>query len=356
MLNTLKLLINRFRPKREIEHKLVAPEACHDSQPRKNMLVKVSSYEIRQPLDEELHASDVTARQRDREYMDKWFNRGELTNSGSHRIAEFERRMEETPSADFEFIEALPAQEDMLMAFAKPEFDLFEEEKISLSGVFLRVDPNEDFDEQYSMPLLPMYRTNDDLIILDQAPLCSEEFNLNCSIDHEFSTTMPALKTLVQELSGDDSTLEETLQDLIAVPKSMIPAPTPAFIQVPSAVVEERKIKIDPSALFEEWIKEEVFDASTSENPAAFATSEPASCEAESVELDSAEIVSTEIVSESPSIQNTARTGRKSNVKLMTKPTNEAYWSESDRLTRFGRRKTSASCSSTRLKALPQIA
>lgn len=363
MLNTLKLLVNRFRPKRETEHKLVVPEPVtnqNDESLVRSAHTQLVPYgyfdtiENRQRVNEELHTSDVANRQRERVHMNKWFNRGELTNSGSFRIAEFERRMDEIPFEADQFIEALPAQEDMLMAFAKPEFDLFEEEKISLSGVFLRVDPNDDFDEQYSVPLLPMYKSTDDVITLDGAQSQIEEFNLNFSVHQESSGSYPALKTLVQEIACDDDTLEITLQELIAVPKSIIPAPIPAFIQVPSAAIdEERKVRIDPSALFEEWMKADAFDA-----PAAA----PVVLE-QSVSETFEVVVSTEAVAIDETIKSsevekagTSISTTKSNVKLVFKPNHDEYWSQSDRLTRFGRRKTSASCSSTRLKALPQIA
>ncbi len=373
MLKTLKLLVNRFRPKRETENKLVVPDPAtkqNDESLVRSAHTQLVPYgyfdtiENRQRVNDELHASDVANRQRERAYMNKWFNRGELTNSGSFRIAEFERRMDESAYEPDAFIEALPAQEDMLMAFAKPEFDLFEEEKISLSGVFLRVDPNEDFDEHYSVPLLPMYKSNDHVIILDAASSDVEEFNLNFSVDQESSGSYPALKTLVQEIACDDDTLEITLQELIAVPKSMIPAPVPAFIQVPSSsssVDDARKVRIDPSALFEEWMKEEAFDAAVAPTGATVEVEQPVNETFEAVVSSEVEpeTVSIDETIESSEIEKAARISTstsKSSVKLVSKPNNDEYWSQSDRLTRFGRRKTSASCSSTRLIALPQIA
>jgi hypothetical protein len=194
--------------------------------------------------------------------------------------------------------------------------------------------------------------------MLDEAPSCMEDFNLNFSVeDDESSTAFPSLKSLVQEISCDDSTLEETLQDLIAVPKSMIPAPVPAFIQIPSAAVEDGKVnRIDPSALFEEWNSDEVFDAASSLIPSTLAV-EATSCEVAPASIDSTEIVSSNVEIESTSTETVnSRANTRANVKLVVKSNIDEYWSQSDRLTRFGRRKTSASCSSTRLKALPQIA
>lgn len=130
-----------------------------------------------------------------------------------------------------------------------------------------------------------------------------------------------------------------------------LPEAIPAFIPIASPVVEERNVrKIDPSALFEDWTSDQVFDPTNSDTLSTFASGLTA--EATTSELASSETTSTEIVSESTS---TPTTNTKSRVKLVTK-NNDAYWSESDRLTRFGRRRTSASCSSTRLRALTQIA
>jgi hypothetical protein len=387
MLNTLKLLVHRFLPKSEIEHIESSQNVSTDNDhktisapsPLDGEISESNNFDIhviRQRVNSELHSIDKSARQRDRALMDKWFNRGDPTNSGSFQLAELQRRLEEISQGEHEVIEALPAQEDILMAFSKPEVDLFEEEKITLSGVFMRVNPNEDFDEQYSMPLIPMFSSNEHIettkqvIMLDEHESLHEEFNLDFKVEETHS--VPALETLIEEISFDEIAIEETLQELISDSMPItIPIPVPAFVPCPApeAEAQERHMsKIDPSKLFEEWTSEISFDPEDMQAASAFSANMTVSLSASPLpacvvisEQVSFEPIKTEVVSSTDKAVNEVTTeaamtaAAKPEVKLVAKHS-DAYWSESDRLTRFGRRRTSASCSSTRVRALTQIA
>lgn len=355
MLNTLKLLVNHFRPKTQKDQAgIKTPQGSNketEQAEHREKLVHVRNHmneltttnafdinAVRQKVHEDLRTSDLNARQKDRASMNKWFNKCDLTDSGSFDITAFQRRMEEMARAEEEvFMEALPAQEDMLMAFGKPEHDFFESEKISLSGVFFLVNPNEDFEEEYSTPLLPMYHCNDEAAsvcheILDEVPIVCEEFDLNFSV-------------------------EETYEELIA---DAIPSPIPAFIPVSheeeTSALERPAVKIDASILFEEWLNQESFDPLSVENAG--------NAMIDSVTETALDAVSDEVLVEVNNLINsqfkeTSETNLAANVKpsgRRSQKTSAGYWAESDRLTRFGRRKTSASCSSSRLPALTQIA
>jgi len=355
MLNTLKLLINLFRTKAQTHpagfNTQQGPKKETEQSDHREKLVHVRNHmdeltttnafdinAVRQKVHEDLRTSDLNARQKDRASMNKWFNKCDLTDSGSFDITAFQRRMEEMARAEEEVsIEALPAQEDMLMAFGKPEHDFFESEKISLSGVFLSVNPNEDFEDEYSTPLLPMYHCNDEAVpncheIVDETPIVCEELDLNFSV-------------------------EETYEELIA---DAIPSPIPAFVpvsQVEETLAPERPtVKIDASILFEEWVNQENFDPLAVDNARDSII--------DSVAEAALDAVSDEVLFEVNSLLN-SQCKETSEIKLAandkpgatkTRKTSTKYWAESDRLTRFGRRKTSASCSSTRLPALTQIA
>jgi hypothetical protein len=388
MLNTLKRLMRRFSPKTEIDHQVIAPTGtqqknCEEPVKYLPAVIQANSFEVSQRISDELHSSDISARRRDRAYMDKWLQRGELTNSGSFRIAEMQQRMEEFYEREDELIASLPAQEDILLAFSKPELDLFGNDKLSLSGVFLKVDPNEDFDEQYTTPLLPMYNAGrnasaDRSILLGESSSPSENYDLNFAPDVN-SAEIPTLKTLLDEISIEDSTLKETLEELIKVVNPVtLPEPVPAFIKCDdhSAGLETRQLsKIDPSALFEEWTNDLKFEpAACAATPSSDSVSSESvsfdSDSIESVKSDSLESISSEAAKFTPTEIDCTATLEVETItdqtavdmtalKLVTNPTlslvekqSASYWSESDRLTRFGRRKTSGSCSSTKSKVI----
>jgi len=340
--------MNRFRPKNEIDDSATAQvnqtenetkttEEATTVKPAAPATNPFDDESLRKRISNELRSSDVSARQRDREFMNKWFQRSELTNSGNFNLVELQRRLDELGDSDVEFIPSLPMQEDVLMAFSKPEVDLFEEEKISLSGVFLKVDPHEDFDEFYSVPLLPMYNS------VEETPLYmppSHEDNLSCETDPVFADNthsgIPCLNSLIEEISVDESIVEEALEELNAfVATSTIPAPVPAFIKCepPVSDADQRPTRmIDPSALFEEWNRDSDVEPMFAETPCV------------EIEIEEVQIQA----------KPKKKRAKKSKAKVVS-PKSE-YWSESDRLNRFGRQKTTASCSSTRLPALHQIA
>lgn len=99
-----------------------------------------------------------TSRKKTKEAMNKWFMRDDQVDTGSFCAIDFEHRMKEVYSEDIERpLEPLPAVEDTFMAFSRAEYDLFDEDRSTLSGVHYKVDLREDFEETYTMPLLPMY-------------------------------------------------------------------------------------------------------------------------------------------------------------------------------------------------------
>lgn len=358
MLNTLKVLVNRFRLKTQVQ-----PTGSSTSQGAKTeqlehreKLVNVRNHmdeltttnafdinAIRQKVHDELRASDVSARQKDRASINKWFNKCDLTDSGSFDITAFQRRMEEMERAEEEvYMESLPAQEDMLLAFGKPEHDFFESEKISLSGVFLRVNPNEDFEDEYSTPLLPVYHCNDDAVpaehvnLLDQEPIVRDEYDLNFSVEE----TSEELTVDAQASSSPDSMPLSAIEDKSSMEKS--------------------RSKIDPSVLFVERFSAETFDLSAFQNAAEtiidLATDAAMEAVSEEVLTEASNLLAEENAAiDEPVSNSSVKSASKSNSRSGAKPS-DSYWAESDRLKRFGRRKTSAFCSSTRLNALTQIA
>ncbi|MBX9671703.1 MAG: hypothetical protein K2X93_29210 [Candidatus Obscuribacterales bacterium] len=382
MLNTLKLLVHRFRPKMETGRNEAARN-CQDSDQAapcnhgigtSSIDDQIEANEIRKKAYSELHLSDVTARQRERLHMDKWFNRGELTNSGSFNIAEFQRRMEETDIVEPLIIEALPAQEDLFMAFSKPDVDLFEEEKMTLSGIFQRINLNEEVEETdrpFSTHTARRAKRK------NLAPSVEDCSNLDFSLDGPSNSIAdtPCLNMLRNDIYQDDLKLEETLQELIDA--------TPAQNRMEH--VESRTVsKIDPSALFEDWGDSSVFNAAPDPVASLTESTEEISFDPALIDLtiyepplspnsltdttESAGTIDQEIASVDLSIELLNGSSEdiadwnettledlphiviKQNVKMTSKP-KDAYWDQSDRLSRFGRRRTSASCSSIRLKA-----
>lgn len=355
MLNTLKLLVNHFRPKTQIRTTGSTSKKSKETEQleHREKLVSVRNHmdeltttnafdvnAIRQKVHEDLRASDVSARQKDRASINKWFNKCDLTDSGSFDITAFQRRMEEMTRAEEEiYMEALPAQEDMMLAFGKPEHDFFENEKISLSGVFLRVNPNEDFEDEYRTPSLPVYHSNDDAVPkneteLVEEPIVCEEYDLSVSVQETSEGLIPDAMSLPALESNSVSIVGDA-------------APTKRY-----------ECKIDPSILFVERFTEACFDLSSVKD----ATDVIIECFAdEALEALSEEVLakaSSLLVETSAPVEglnHDAKRVSKTKANSIAKPA-EKYWTESDRLKRFGRRKTSAFCSSTRLPALTQIA
>ncbi len=383
MLNTLKLLVHRFRPKMETGRNEAAQNSQDSDQATpynhgigtSSIDDQIEANEIRKKAYSELHISDVTARQRERLHMDKWFNRGELTNSGSFNIAEFQRRMEETDVVEPTIIEALPAQEDLFMAFSKPDVDLFEEEKMTLSGIFQRINLNNEEVEETDLPFST--HTARRAKQKNLPPSVEDCSYLDFSVDGPSNSIAdtPCLNMLRNDIYQDDLKLEETLQELIDA--------TPAQDRMER--VESRTVsKIDPSALFEDWGDSSVFNAAPEAVASLTESIEEISIDPALIDLtiyepplspksltdtnESEGTIDQEITSVDLSIELLNGSSEDiadwnettledlppvvitQNVKMTSKP-KDAYWDQSDRLSRFGRRKTSASCSSIRLRA-----
>jgi hypothetical protein len=108
------------------------------------------------------NAELVTTRKKTQEAMNKWFFKDDQTDTGSFNAMAFESRIKEVFCDTVERpLEPLPDVEDTFMAFSKDEYDLFDSNQSSLSGVHFKVDPFEDFDETYSTPLLSMSTEGD---------------------------------------------------------------------------------------------------------------------------------------------------------------------------------------------------
>lgn len=110
------------------------------------------------------NAELVTTRKKTKEAMNKWFAKDDQVDTGSFNAVQFESRIKEVFCDTVERpLEPLPAVEDTFMAFSRNEYDLFDEDRSSLSGVHYKMDPREDFDETYSMPALPMFAKDDQI-------------------------------------------------------------------------------------------------------------------------------------------------------------------------------------------------
>lgn len=138
------------------------------------------------------NAELVTSRKKTKEAMNKWFFKDDQTDTGSFNPVAFESRIKEVFCDTVERpLEPLPAVEDTFMAFSKAEYDLFDSDRSSLSGVHFKVDPFEDFDETYSTPALPMYAADD----MDFSPV--KPFDQEDTIPPDEHDDVPAINFAV---------------------------------------------------------------------------------------------------------------------------------------------------------------
>lgn len=141
----------------------------------------------------------VTTRKKTKEAMNKWFFKDDQLDTGSFNAIAFESRIKEVFCDTVERpLEPLPAVEDTFMAFSKSEYDLFDTESSSLSGVHFKVDPFDDFDETYSTPALPMFASDE----IDFNPLPSDQEDTIPPDEHDdvpainFAVNNPMIKVL----------------------------------------------------------------------------------------------------------------------------------------------------------------
>ncbi|MGD9684481.1 MAG: hypothetical protein AB7W16_25235 [Candidatus Obscuribacterales bacterium] len=131
---------------------------------RQDHLTSTSNLDItsvRRRITQEVETRDVvTTRLRDRNAIGKWFGREDQEQSGNFDAIDFNNRIAERQVAHnaADILDPLPAMEDSFMAFSKPEEDLFEENRLSLSGVHYSVDPMDEMEEGFAaLPLFGEY-------------------------------------------------------------------------------------------------------------------------------------------------------------------------------------------------------
>lgn len=128
---------------------------------RQDHLTSTSNLDItsvRRRITQEVETRDVvTTRLRDRTAIGKWFGKEDQEQSGNFDAIDFNNRIAEREVARSaaEILDPLPAMEDSFMAFSKPEEDLFEENRLSLSGVHYSVDPMDEMEESFAA--LPLF-------------------------------------------------------------------------------------------------------------------------------------------------------------------------------------------------------
>jgi len=128
---------------------------------------------VRRRMTGEVNVAEVSnLRSKNRQAVNKWFNREESTETGSFNAVDFDRRLKEVHyETDENPIGALPAVEDSFIAFSRQDDNLFYEESVSLSGMHFKVDPLDDLDDTSARrPALPMFGPKEEI---DFAPTTS---------------------------------------------------------------------------------------------------------------------------------------------------------------------------------------
>lgn len=128
---------------------------------------------VRRRMTSEISLDEVsTVRSKNRQAVNKWFNREEIVDTGSFNAVDFDRRLKEVYYETEENpIGSLPAVEDSFIAFSRQDDNLFYEESVSLSGIHFKVDPLDDLEDTSARrPALPMFGPKEEI---DFAPTTS---------------------------------------------------------------------------------------------------------------------------------------------------------------------------------------
>lgn len=155
---------------------------------------------VRRRMTSEVNLAEVSnLRSKNRQAVNKWFNREECTETGSFNAVDFDRRLKEVHyETDENPIGALPAVEDSFMAFSRQDDNLFYEESVSLSGIHFKVDPLDDLDDTSARrPALPMSGSKEEI---DFAPTTSfapeEDVTDEVSEEVQITSSNPMLQVL----------------------------------------------------------------------------------------------------------------------------------------------------------------
>jgi hypothetical protein len=158
---------------------------------------------VRRRMTSEVDLVDVSAvRSKNRQAVNKWFNREDATETGSFNAVDFDRRLKEVHyDTDENPIGALPAVEDSFMAFSRQDDNLFYEESASLSGIHFKVDPLDDLDDTSARrPALPMFGPKEEIDFAPTTSFAPEELEVDETVEAVRITSSNPMLQVLDEL------------------------------------------------------------------------------------------------------------------------------------------------------------